>query len=99
MKNKIAILSLSALSLTAPAFNTSAGDHEWATVGKVLTGAALVHAVGHTISHLLPPPPLPLLPPLPPLPGHVHVAGPHLRVIASAPTIPCARVGTPPISA
>lgn len=53
MKNKIAILGLSALA-AASIQTASAGDREWATVGKVLTGVAAVHV----LSHVLPPAPV-----------------------------------------
>ena len=46
MKNSIAILSLSAL-VAASVQTASAGDREWATVGKVLTGVAAAHLIAH----------------------------------------------------
>ena len=48
MKKTIAILSLSALAF-ASVQTASAGNREWATVGKVLTGVAAVHAISHII--------------------------------------------------
>ena len=46
MKNSIAILSLSALA-AASVQTASAGNQEWATVGKVLTGVAAAHIIAH----------------------------------------------------
>ena len=48
MKKTIAILSLSALAF-ASVQTASAGNREWAAVGKVLTGVAAVHAISHII--------------------------------------------------
>lgn len=48
MKYSIAILSLSALA-AASIPKASAGDREWATVGKILTGVAAVHAISHAV--------------------------------------------------
>jgi len=50
MKNSIAIFSLTALA-AASVQTASAGDREWATVGKILTGVAVVHAIGHAVHH------------------------------------------------
>jgi len=41
MKNKIALGLAAFVALT----NVKAGDREWATVGKVLTGVAALHVV------------------------------------------------------
>jgi len=48
MKNSIAILSLTALA-AASVQTASAGNREWATVGKVLTGVAAVHVISHAL--------------------------------------------------
>jgi hypothetical protein len=48
MKNSIAILSLTALA-AASVQTVSAGNREWATVGKVLTGVAAVHVISHAL--------------------------------------------------
>ena len=48
MKNSIAILSLTAL-VAASVQTASAGNREWATVGKVLTGVAAVHVISHAL--------------------------------------------------
>lgn len=48
MKNSIAILSLTALA-AASVQTASAGDKEWATVGKILTGVAAAHVIAHAI--------------------------------------------------
>ena len=84
MKNKTAILSLSALTFVSLSTHLSAGDREWAAVG---------HSQSYSVGKLRLP--LPWLPPLPPLPGGLRLAGPRVRVIASAPTIPCSAVIPP----
>jgi len=48
MKNSIAIFSLAALA-AASIPNASAGDREWATVGKILTGVAAAHVIAHAV--------------------------------------------------
>ena len=72
MKNSIAILSLSALA-AASVQTASAGDHEWATVGKILTAA-------HVIAHAIQPAPVYTVAPAP-----VVVAAPPAPVYYASP--------------
>jgi hypothetical protein len=65
MKNKIALGLAAFVALT----NVKAGDREWATVGKVLTGVAALHVVERIVC--------------PPQPQVVYVSQP--VVVQSAP--------------
>jgi hypothetical protein len=82
MKKTIAILSLSAVA-AASVQTASAGDREWATVGKVLTGIAAVHV----LSHALHPPPF--------YAGDVVYARPPVYAIAPTPRVPVAPIVAP----
>jgi hypothetical protein len=70
MKNSIAILSLSALA-AASVQTASAGDREWATVGKILTGVAAAHVIAHAVQpapvYAMPPAPVVLVSPSTPV--------------------------------
>lgn len=46
MKNKIALGLAALVALT----NVKAGDREWATVGKVLTGVAAIHVIDRVLN-------------------------------------------------
>lgn len=67
MKNKIALGLAAFVALT----NVKAGDREWATVGKVLTGVAALHVVERIVC--------------PPQPQVVYVAQP--VIVQSAPVV------------
>ena len=67
MKNKIALGLAALVALT----NVKAGDREWATVGKVLTGVAALHVVERIVC--------------PPQPQVVYVHQP--VVVQSAPVV------------
>ena len=83
MKKTIAIFGLSAL--TAATVQTAfAGDREWATVGKVLTGVAAVHVLSHALQ------------PAPVYPTTVYAAPPPVYLVAPAPVVPPAPVYLPP---
>ena len=43
------LITITALSATL-ASQTFAGDREWATVGKVLTGVAAIHVIGRIVN-------------------------------------------------
>ena len=89
MKNTIAIFTLSALT-AASVPTASAGDREWATVGKVLTGVAAVHV----LSHVLQPPPVYVSAPYPvPAPTYAVSAAP---TVGLAPVVPAAPVYVQP---
>lgn len=86
MKTTLKIVTVStavALIMASVPTRTYAGDQEWATVGKVLTGVAAVgviaalasqdvHAEYHYVNHCPPPPPPPRCEPPPGrwIPGH-----------------------------
>ena len=82
MKKTIAIFSLSAVA-AASVQTASAGDREWATVGKVLTGVAAVHV----LSHAFHPPPV--------YAREVVYAPPPVYTIAAARTVAVAPVVAP----
>jgi len=69
MKNKIALGLAALVALTNVKVN--AGDREWATVGKVLTGVAALHVVERIVC--------------PPQPQIVYVSQP--VVVQSAPVV------------
>ncbi|HYV31991.1 MAG TPA: hypothetical protein VEO53_12920 [Candidatus Binatia bacterium] len=85
MKKTIAIFCLSAL-IGASVQTASAGDREWATVGKVLTGVAAVHV----LSQVLQPPPV-YTTAVYAGPPPVYSIAP-VAVVAPAPVVPAAPV-------
>ncbi|MBK7998013.1 MAG: hypothetical protein IPK15_04590 [Verrucomicrobia bacterium] len=103
MKNSIAILSLSALA-AASIPNASAGDREWATVGKILTGVAAVHAISHAVHpapvYVSAPPQVVYVPAPPPVvvahPAPVYYAHPAPVVVYPPPVCVPAPVYYPP---
>jgi hypothetical protein len=89
MKKTIVILSLSAVA-AASVQTASAGDREWATVGKVLTGVAAVHVLSHAFH---PPPVYVSAPVYAPAPVYTVAPAPVVRV---APLVAPAPVYLPP---
>lgn len=89
MKKTIAILSLSAVAV-ASVQTASAGNREWATVGKVLTGVAAVHALSHAFH---PPAVYVSAPVYAPAPVYTVAPAP---VVPVAPMVAAAPVYVPP---
>jgi hypothetical protein len=51
MKKALAIIVAAALLAVTAAAPASAGDHGWATAGKILTGFIGLNLLGHALSH------------------------------------------------
>jgi hypothetical protein len=77
-KNFVPVL-LAALTLTSSAF---AGDREWATVGKVLTGVAAIRVIDRIVT-----PPQPVVVYAQPVVVYQPVVTPVAVVVASPPTV------------
>lgn len=75
MKRTVLAVMILAVGL-AGAERAQAGDREWATVGKVLTGVAAVAVIAHALDADCPPPP-----------PHAVVAIPPVAVVPAAPVI------------
>lgn len=72
----VAVIATIALVTAAAPTNTFAGDREWATAGKVLTGIAAAGVIASIVSqpyHCVPPPPPRCEPPRQWIPAHYEV--------------------------
>lgn len=81
MKKTVAIAVAVTLLATVAPSPASAGDSEWATAGKILTGVIGVTILGNAIANAYGPPPPPYVPRAYPPPPGIWVPGHYERRI------------------